>query len=331
MLKQVICPDRKKVQFEYDALGRRTAKLFDNTITRWVWDGNTPLHEWKYDLPDRPQPVIDEWGQVSKDKAEPTENLVTWIFDEGSFRPAAKIEGKQQYSIITDYLGTPKEVYDTWGNKIWEIELEAYGKVRSCSGDESFIPFRFQGQYHDEETGLYYNRFRYYSPEEGMYVTAQDPIRLKGGDRLYEYVHDPNVWMDPLGLVNAPASLPNTSGIYIATNERLNKAYVGLGGSGFVQGMNDRLSASSDPGQELLKHKDTVVKYREVDVSSLNTQGERNRVLRVFEKAEYEKKVKAGYDMLNAETVFLTPKKLEEAKQVIKDKGIKAKRTKICN
>ena len=40
---------------------------------------------------------------------------------------------------------------------------------------KNLIPFRFQGQYEDEETGLYYNRFRYYSPEEGCY-TQQDPI-----------------------------------------------------------------------------------------------------------------------------------------------------------
>jgi RHS repeat-associated protein len=149
-------------QYEYDEEGFLTKKTQK--------DGNTPLHEWKYDLQDRPQPVIDEWGQVSKDKAEPTENLITWIFDEGSFRPAAKIEGDKKYSIINDYLGTPKEAYDTWGNKIWEIELEAYGKVRSCSGDKSFIPFHFQGQYEDVETGLYYS-FRYYAPEEGLYLS----------------------------------------------------------------------------------------------------------------------------------------------------------------
>jgi len=200
MLKQVVRPDRKTVSFEYDALGRRTAKIFEDSITRWIWDGNTPLHEWKYDLKDRPQAVVNEFGQVTKDKAEPTDNLITWVFDQGSFRPAAKIEADKKYSIINDYLGTPKEAYDYLGNKIWEIELEAYGKVRTCSGDKSFIPFRFQGQYEDQETGLYYNRFRYYSPEEGMYVTAQDPIGLGGGGNLYGYVNDPNAWIDVLGL-----------------------------------------------------------------------------------------------------------------------------------
>ncbi|WP_390902203.1 RHS repeat-associated core domain-containing protein [Xanthocytophaga flava] len=33
-------------------------------------------------------------------------------------------------------------------------------------------PFRFQGQYHDRETGLYYNHFRYYSPEDGRYISS---------------------------------------------------------------------------------------------------------------------------------------------------------------
>ena len=64
-------------------------------------------------------------------------------------------------------------------------------------------PFRYQGQYEDSETGLYYNRFRYYSPDEGMYI-SQDPIGLQGGMQLYAYVHDVNSWVDPLGLEREP-------------------------------------------------------------------------------------------------------------------------------
>jgi RHS family protein len=40
-------------------------------------------------------------------------------------------------------------------------------------------PFRYQGQYEDSETGLYYNRFRYYDPSTGAYI-SQDPIGLAG-------------------------------------------------------------------------------------------------------------------------------------------------------
>jgi RHS repeat-associated protein len=60
-------------------------------------------------------------------------------------------------------------------------------------------PWRWPGQYEDEETGLYYNRFRYYDPEGGRYV-RQDPIRLLGGAGLYVYPPDPLRLSDPLGL-----------------------------------------------------------------------------------------------------------------------------------
>ncbi|WP_158978799.1 RHS repeat-associated core domain-containing protein [Cellulophaga sp. L1A9] len=66
-------------------------------------------------------------------------------------------------------------------------------------------PFRYQGQYEDVETGLYYNRFRYYSPDEGVYI-SQDPIGLAGGmPNLYSYVHDSNAWVDPFGLARSNA------------------------------------------------------------------------------------------------------------------------------
>jgi RHS repeat-associated protein len=91
-------------------------------------------------------------------------------------------------------------MYDAKGEKIWEANLDIYGKVRTFTGRSlSDCPFRYQGQYEDAETGLYYNRFRYYSPEEGVYL-SQDPIGLWGCVQLYAYVHDPNSWIDEFGL-----------------------------------------------------------------------------------------------------------------------------------
>lgn len=62
---------------------------------------------------------------------------------------------------------------------------------------------RFQGQYFDSETGLHYNRFRYYDPECGRYL-SQDPIGLNGGDNLYQYASDPIDIIDPFGLAGIP-------------------------------------------------------------------------------------------------------------------------------
>ncbi|WP_323869820.1 RHS repeat-associated core domain-containing protein, partial [Xenorhabdus szentirmaii] len=54
-------------------------------------------------------------------------------------------------------------------------------------------------QYEDEESGLYYNRFRYYNPESAQYISP-DPIGLMGGFNPYSYVHNPTGYIDPFGL-----------------------------------------------------------------------------------------------------------------------------------
>jgi RHS repeat-associated protein len=92
-------------------------------------------------------------------------------------------------------------MYREDGEAVWTCELNSYGRVRNFQGEsKTMCPFRYQGQYEDAETGLYYNRFRYYSPEEGMYL-SQDPIGLAGGNpTLYGYVKDVNSWIDVFGL-----------------------------------------------------------------------------------------------------------------------------------
>ena len=196
MLKKVIRPDGRPVEFRYDALGRRTAKRYFGKVTRWVWNGNVPLHEWSYKATEIQQ---EEEGNTSP--KEPVDDITTWVFEEGTFVPTAKIQGDKQYSIVSDYLGTPIQMYDGQGNKTWDCTLDIYGKVLAVDkGTEFDCPFRFQGQYADEETGLYYNRFRYYDSLMSCYL-SQDPIRLAGSNLIfYEYVHNTNVWIDVLGL-----------------------------------------------------------------------------------------------------------------------------------
>ena len=119
----------------------------------------------------------------------------------GGHVPSAKIVGERRYSIISDYLGTSVEAYDKEGQRVWVRELDIYGQTRSEAGEASFIPFLYQGQYLDGETGLAYNRFRFHSPETGVYI-SQEPISLEAGlSNRYAYVHDVNVWVNPRGLV----------------------------------------------------------------------------------------------------------------------------------
>ena len=182
-------------RFRYDAFGRRLEKRRMASTFCFVWDGNVLLHE-----------------TFKKDNSEHTE-LTTWVFE--GFVPTAKLVNGKAYSIISDHLGTPILAIDSEGNEVWNRQLDIYGRVKreikaSSLGEDvrPFIPFLYQGQYYDFETNLAYNRFRYYSPETGAYI-SQDPIGLAGGANLYSYVLDVNVWLDLFGL----------STVYLRDNE----------------------------------------------------------------------------------------------------------------
>ena len=87
------------------------------------------------------------------------------------------------------------------GAVTWAASVDTYVVVHHVRrGRRQACPFRFQGQYEDAETGLYYNRFRYYDTEGGAYI-SQDPIGLAGWLRVYGDVEDPTGWIDPLGIV----------------------------------------------------------------------------------------------------------------------------------
>jgi RHS repeat-associated protein len=205
-------------KFEYDALGRRTKKIANGKIYRYLWQENVLLHEWSYKTTDEPQLQVDDLGQLSYDKPEPIDNLVTWVYEEGSFVPSAKIVENETISIINDYIGRPVQAYSSDGNIIWQTDYDIYGNLISLQGDRSLIPFRQLGQYEDVETGLYYNRFRYYSPETGTYI-SQDPIGLLGNNpNFYAYVGDSNKQIDPLGLSSNSALLGSNLGASPGSN-----------------------------------------------------------------------------------------------------------------
>ncbi|NVK65942.1 MAG: RHS domain-containing protein, partial [Flavobacteriales bacterium] len=243
MLKTVVRPDRKKVEFTYDALGRRLTKTFQSQTTHFVWDGNVPLHEWttatdesNFEIKGGTLGGAETTGELEHITPE---NLITWIFEDGTFIPMAKLQDEKSYSIITDHLGTPTEAYDEQGEKVWSRQLNIYGETRRESGEKNFIPFLYQGQYFDEETELAYNRYRYYSPETGLYV-SQDPIGLDGNNpNIYAYTRDSNIWVDPKGLEFVSGqSLPGDTKLY----------RVGGGDVGNL-GFNDREIKAINRGQ----------------------------------------------------------------------------------
>ena len=137
--------------------------------------------------------------------AESAENRYrSYIYEPGTFRPLAMLDGEgprkaTPFYYQLDHLGTPQELTDYGGEIMWSAKYRAYGNLAALDVSEIDNPLRFQGQYFDAETGLHYNRHRYYNPGTGRFLTP-DPIKLAGGLNSYQYVPNPMGWLDPLGL-----------------------------------------------------------------------------------------------------------------------------------
>ena len=126
-----------------------------------------------------------------------------------------RIQDKSQpliniYHYHCNHLGTPQELTNQDGDVIWLSYDRAWGGsfetiykpqfIDNFSLDENELqPIKFQGQSLDTETGLHYNRFRYYDSDVGMFI-SRDPIGLLGGNNVFQYAPNPIGWIDPWGL-----------------------------------------------------------------------------------------------------------------------------------
>ncbi|WP_238384907.1 RHS repeat domain-containing protein [Hahella chejuensis] len=98
------------------------------------------------------------------------------------------------------------------GEVVWSARYKAYGNLALKDVEDVQNPLRFQGQYYDEETGLHYNRRRYYDPSAARFIN-QDPVGLLGGDNNYQYALNPTGWVDPYGLTAKPGDCPKAEAV----------------------------------------------------------------------------------------------------------------------
>ena len=182
--------------YTYDALGRRIGKgrLKDGEVsgslenqTRFVWDGSHLLQEIQ---PDGRYTYI----YADPDSYEPLAQVHNRTNEDGENR-------QQTHYFHCDQIGIPREMTDKDGKLLWFGNYTGWGRLKEETKvtDSAYQPFRLQNQYADRETGLHYNFFRYYEPDAGRFVN-QDPIGLLGGENLYWFAPNINIWTDTLGL-----------------------------------------------------------------------------------------------------------------------------------
>ncbi|CAB3774218.1 Rhs family protein [Burkholderia paludis] len=170
---------------EYGGSGRTTHYVYEPDsfvpLAQAVHAGWIELHD---------QPEYDEHYDIDRDPLWSRTNKPRMFAQIGYYQ--------------CDQIGTPQEVTDEAGEVAWSVRYKAWGEAKEVIREAARKagirnPIRFQGQYFDHETGLHYNRHRYYDPNAGRFIST-DPIGLAGGINVYQYAPNPVSWVDPLGL-----------------------------------------------------------------------------------------------------------------------------------
>lgn len=131
----------------------------------------------------------------------------------------ADVAAAKVYYFFNDPNGRPVRLLDVDGVVVWERPAGASLKDPPAVR-QVVVNLGYQGQYVDDETGLCYNRHRYFDPDADEFV-SQDPMRLAAGENLYAYGLNPFRWADPLGLHSTQVDYGSTDLSQMAQMHRL--------------------------------------------------------------------------------------------------------------
>ncbi len=204
--------------YTYDPFGRRTSKQqfgADGTITdqtRFTWDGDQLVEQAR---------TTNNGGVITTNAngagGRGESEVTTWEYLPDTWQPISQTvittNDQQFYAIITDLVGTPTDLVTPDGRRVAWTNAEAtlwgapHRLGNTATKSRANCPLRFPGQYADHETGLHYNRHRYYNPTTARYTTP-DPLGLTPAPDPHNYTPNPTRWTDPLGLTPCdPANL----------------------------------------------------------------------------------------------------------------------------
>lgn len=228
-----------RLSFAYDAAGRRVRKKVEvksggvwtlKNDVRFVYDGWNLVAEVEYHSGASDAPAVGSgqgtrayvrrsyvWGPDVTGTAEGAGGvgglLMLTRHERGS-------KAAESYWVNMDLNGNVIGLTSTTQDGRYAVyDYDAFGKcIRANEPEAGLNPVRFSSKYTDEETGLVYYGYRYYSPEMGRWI-SRDPIEEEGGINLYGMVgNDPVCKWDYLGNsvgVSVPGSpYPWASGSY---------------------------------------------------------------------------------------------------------------------
>lgn len=208
-LGQFPLTERRKLEFAYDAQGRRFSKKVSNwNGTGWTLASSRLFHYDGWNL-------LAELNALNSNAAVAT---YVWGSDlSGSLQGAGGVGGLLFENLQLPAVGTYALAYDGNGNAIAYVDMAtgaksatfeygAFGETIVADGAlNERMPFRFSTKYTDNETNLLYYGLRYYSPGMGRWLSRDPSDEDEGGAALYGFIQNDSVnGLDYLGLFKTP-------------------------------------------------------------------------------------------------------------------------------
>jgi RHS repeat-associated protein len=200
--------DKSIASYTYNHRGERIGKQTGGTTSAYLYEDRQLLGELNaqgrltrqyIELGGQPFAVIDT-PDGQELATTPATGLSRIAHD---LRTLADIwfgDREQLVWLHNNHLGATEAATNAKGELIWRADYAAFGQATIRSRGFT-LNLRLPGQYEDSETGLYYNRQRYYSPSLGQYISP-DPAGNPDGPNGYSYVrNNPLKYIDPDGLI----------------------------------------------------------------------------------------------------------------------------------
>ncbi|MDG3496283.1 RHS repeat-associated core domain-containing protein [Pseudanabaena catenata USMAC16] len=177
----------RTAEYTYDVYNQRIAKTVDT-------DGDGSLaavtERFVYGSDQNIALVFDENGNVNH----------RYLFGNGVDQIEADENDGNTRWALTDHLGSVRDVVDDSGTVLNHVVYDAFGSVTSQTDESVVFRYGYTAREIDSESGLQYNRARYFDPAVGRFI-SEDPIGFRAGDaNLYRYAfNQPITKTDPSG------------------------------------------------------------------------------------------------------------------------------------
>jgi RHS repeat-associated protein len=194
-----VSPEGARTEHVYDAFARRVEKrrLRDSVVVdcvRYVWDGAVPVHELRAGVDGAGHPVVNE-----RTYAYLGSNPAPFAHRDSAIN-GSRHDSEWVY-YLNDNTGRAQALYDGNGTILATYAEKAFGRMEPLLGTTPTVSTsaRFFCHWEDVETGLFYNRYRFYDPDTGRYLSPE-PMGLEGGLSAFGYAYNrPFDYFDPDG------------------------------------------------------------------------------------------------------------------------------------